>query len=317
MPLRAPSPTPRPDDAGHRPAAVGAMLICVSATLWGLDGVVLTPRLHALPVLLVVFLLHAVPFLIMQPFLWRSWGDVVRLDAKGWTVLALVALCGGLVGTLAIVKALFLVNFDRLSVVVLLQKLQPVFAILLAAILLRERLQWRFLGWAALAMVGAYVLTFGLGLPDLGPAAATTEAALWALVAAAAFGSATVLGKFLLGRLDFRSATFARYGLTSLFALVAMLATDVGMPLASLTPEHWLLVLVIGLTTGSGAIFLYYRGLTSVRASVAAICELCLPLSAVLLDYVINRSRLGPWQWLGAVVLIGAIVRITARPAQE
>ena len=65
------------------------------------------------------------------------------------------------------------------------------------------------------------------------------------------------------------------------------------------------------MTTGSGAIVLYYWGLTRVRASVATICELCLPLSAVLLDYLVNDSTLGPWQWVGAALLVGAILRIT------
>ena len=44
---------------------------------------------------------------------------------------------------------------------------------------------------------------------------------------------------------------------------------------------------------------------------MATICELCLPLSAVLLDYLVNGSRLGPWQWVGGLVLIGSILRIT------
>ena len=47
---------------------MGALAVCAAAALWGLDGVVLTPRLFSLPVPFVVFLLHAVPFLLMQPF---------------------------------------------------------------------------------------------------------------------------------------------------------------------------------------------------------------------------------------------------------
>jgi drug/metabolite transporter (DMT)-like permease len=294
----------------HSPKTIGAMLICFSATLWGLDGVVLTPRLHNLPVLLVVFLLHATPFLMMQPVLFRSYRRVMAMSLSGWLALLLVAVSGGLVGTLAIVKALFLVNFDRLSVVVLLQKLQPVFAMCLAAVLLRERMSMRFFGWATVAITGAYLLTFGLSLPETSGTAAT-QAALWAVIAAAGFGSATVLGKKLLDTLDFKDATFARYGMTTLLAAILLLAAGVGLPLASVTPRNWLIILIIGLTTGSGAIFLYYRGLTQVRASVATICELCLPLSAVLFDYLVNQSVLGPWQWIGAAMLIGAIVRIT------
>ena len=294
-----------------RRTGLGALAICAAAALWGLDGVALTPRLFALDVPLVVFLLHAVPFLLMQPFLAGSYRALARLSVRDWLVLALVALSGGILGTFSIVKALFLVDFQQLSVVVLLQKLQPVFAIALAAALLRERISPRFLGRAALAVAGAYLLTFGLALPAAAPEGRGTAAALWALLAAASFGSATVLGKRLLGVLDFRQATFGRYGLTSLMALALLLVVGRGLPLSEVTPVHWALILVIGLTTGSGAIFLYYYGLTRVRAIVSAICELCLPLSAVAFDYWLNGSRLGGWQWLGAVLLLTAITLVS------
>jgi drug/metabolite transporter (DMT)-like permease len=298
-----------------RSTILGALAICVSASLWGLDGVALTPRLYNLPVPLVVFLLHAVPFALMQPVLHRSYATFRTLLPRDWGVLVLVAVTGGILGTFAIVKALFLVNFNQLSVVVLLQKLQPVFAIVLAGLLLKERITPRFLSWAGLAIGGAYLLTFGLTLPDLDTGTATTQAALWAAIAAAAFGSATVFGKRLLNAMDFRQATFGRYGLTTLLALVYLIASGTGVPLGNVTPQNWLLILLIGVTTGSGAIFLYYFGLTRVRATVATICELSLPLSAILFDYLINGSVLGPWQWIGAAVLILAITKVSLRPA--
>jgi drug/metabolite transporter (DMT)-like permease len=264
-----------------------------------------------LSVPLVVFLIHALPFALMQPVLFGSWKRLRAIDRRAWLVLLLVSLTGGLFGTLAIVKALFLVQFKQLSVVVLLQKLQPVFAILLASVLLKEQLTGRFISWAATAIAGGYLLTFGLALPDVGRGTNTFHATLYALAAAACFGAATVFGKLLLGSLDFKTATFARYGLTSVLALGAVAASGVGLRLTAVTTENWIVVLVISFTTGSGAIFLYYWGLTRVRAMVATICELCLPLSAVLLDYLVNGTRLGPWQWLGGLALVGSILRIT------
>ena len=295
----------------RRRAVTGGLLICVSAVLWGLDGVVLTPRLFRLPVALVVFLLHAVPFAIMLPFLHRRLRTLAAMGRRGWTALLLVSLTGGLIGTLAIVRALFLVDFDGLSVVVLLQKLQPLFAIGLASLLLRERLSASFLTWSAVAVGGAYLLAFGLRIPDLTADPTTATAALLAMVAAAAFGSATVFGKQLVGSLDFASATFGRYGMTAVLALGYLVSVGHGVALDQVTVREWLLILLISLTTGSGALFLYYLGLTRVRASTAAICELCLPLSAVLFDYLVNGSVLGPWQWLGGAILIGAILRVT------
>jgi drug/metabolite transporter (DMT)-like permease len=292
--------------------SLGATAVCLAAALWGLDGVVLTPRLANLSVPFVVFLVHAVPFVLMQPVLFRRWQALGRIDRRTWLVLAAVAFTGGLLGTLAIVKALFLVAFRQLSVVVLLQKLQPVFAITLAAILLKERLTGRFISWAAVAIGGGYLLTFGRTVPHLAAGDSTLAAAGYALVAAACFGTATVLGKLTLASLDFSTATFIRYGLTSAFALAYLIGAGIGLPFATVTPGNWAIILVISLTTGSGAIFLYYWGLTRIPATVATICELCLPLSAVLLDYLVNGSRLGPWQWLGGAVLLGSILRITA-----
>ena len=297
-----------------RRSIAGALSICLAATLWGLDGVVLTPRLFNLSVPFVVFLLHLVPFVLMQPFLFATYGVVRRLKMEDWVTLSLVALCGGILGTFAIVKALFLVDFNQLSVVVLLQKLQPIFAIVLAGILLGERITSRFLLWAAVALGGAYFLTFGLRLPEIGTGSSSTTAAIWAAVAAAAFGSATVFGKRLLKSLDFRQATFARYGLTTLLALFYLLIGGEGLPFETVTQTNWMLILVIGLTTGSGAIFLYYFGLSRVKASVSAICELCLPLSAIVFDYLVNGSVLGPWQWAGAAALILAIFKVSVSP---
>lgn len=292
--------------------SAGALAVCIAAALWGLDGVVLTPRLAGLAVPFVVLLLHAVPFALMQPVMLGCWRRLAAFDRRTWLALLLVSLSGGLLGTLCIVRALFLVDFKALSVVVLLQKLQPVFAITLAAVLLKERLTARFVRWAVVAVGGGYLLTFGLALPTLGADDRTARAALFAVIAAASFGAATVFGKLLLANVDFRTATFARYGLTSLLALVVVAAARVGLPFASVTPAQWAVIGIISLTTGSGAIFLYYWGLTRIPATVATICELCLPLSAIALDYLVNGARLEPGQWAGGLLLIGAILRISA-----
>ena len=121
--------------------------------MWGFDGVVLTPRLYNLDVGFVVFMLHLVPFVIMNIFLFKQYKWLSRFSRIDLLLLLLVALFGGALGTLAIVKALFLVNFQHLSIVVLLQKLQPIFAIILAVIILKEKFSRNFALWAILALI--------------------------------------------------------------------------------------------------------------------------------------------------------------------
>ncbi|MBK6346395.1 MAG: DMT family transporter [Bacteroidales bacterium] len=289
----------------------GAFAICISAMLWGLDGIVLTPQLYNLELTLVVFILHALPFLIMNVFLYREYKLLKSFTGKDLIYLFLIALMGGALGTMAIVRALFLVEFRDLTIVVLLQKLQPVFAISLAAILLREKFKKNFILWASLAIVAGYFLTFGFNLPDLNTGSKTALAAVYSLFAAFAFGSATVLSKGILHRISFQAATFYRYGFTSLIMLVIVLITGSFSNVAGVTKANWIVFLIITFTTGSGAIFLYYFGLRKVKAMVATICELCFPLSAIIFDYIFHGRMLTPVQWISAAIMLIAIVKLS------
>jgi len=291
----------------------GAILICIAAILWGLDGVVLTPRLYNLDVELVVFMLHALPFLFFNIFLFKEYKNLKTFTKLDFLGFFLIALFGGVLGTMAIVKALFLVNFQQLTVVVLLQKLQPVFAIALAAIVLKEKLNANFLLWGTVAIGGAYFLTFGTELPDFSIGSNTLPAALYALLAAFSFGSATVFSKKLLTKFSFKTATFYRYGITTLMMFIVVLSIGKLHRIENITNTNWLIMGIIALTTGSGAIFIYYYGLKNVKAIVATICELCFPVSAVIFDYFINDVRISAIQWISALIMIFAIIMLNKK----
>lgn len=292
----------------------GTMAIGFSAILWGFDGVVLTPRLYNLDVVYVVFILHLVPFLLMNIFLFREYKHLKSFTRADAITFLLISLLGGAVGTLAIVKALFLLNFNHLSIVVLLQKLQPIFAIILATTWLGEKLRKHFIYWALLAILGGYFLTFGFKLPNVETGENTIYAALLALLAALSFGSSTVLSKKVLGKFNFVTSTFYRYGFTALIMLLFMIGFGQFDQFALTTTENWLFILLISVTTGSGAIFLYYYGLRKIKAILATISELLFPVSAIIFDYFINKSVLSPAQWVAAAVMVFAIIKLNAAP---
>lgn len=294
---------------------VGSMAICVAAILWGLDGIVLTPRLYTLDIGLVVFIFHALPFLLMNIFMYREYKHIKSFSAGDLLMFFLLSFFGGAIGTLAIVKALFLVNFKALTIVVLLQKLQPVFAFTLAYLLLGEKLKRNFLLWSALAITAGYFLTFGFSLPDMNTGSNTALAAAFSLLAAFAFGSSTVFSKKVLRKYSFFTATFYRYGFTSIIMLLFVVSTGIWRHIPEINSTQWTIFAIIGITTGSGAIFLYYFGLTRVRAMLATICELCFPVSAILFDYLVNDRVLSPLQWVSAAVLIFAILKLSLEKA--
>ncbi len=288
----------------------GTAAIGFSAILWGFDGVVLTPRLHGLDVGYVVFMLHAIPFLLMNIFMFSEYKQLKTFLRQDYITFALIAVFGGAIGTMAIVKALFLVNFKDLSVVVLLQKLQPIFAITLAAILLKEKIKKQFVLWASLAVFASYFLTFGWHLPGVSTNKNTLYAALLAILAAFSFGSSTVFSKKILLHFNFLTATFFRYGFTTVIMLFYVVIFGKYTEVMHTNRLHWMFFVLIGLTTGSGAIFIYYYGLRRVRAIVATISELLFPVSAIFFDYVVNGSMLSPVQLISAAVMVFAIIKL-------
>lgn len=286
------------------------LYICLASAMWGFDGVVLTPRLFNLDVSFVVFFLHAMPFAVMNLVLYKEYKHISRLEKEDIMYLALIALFGGCIGVLSIVKALFLVQFESLTVVALLQKLQPIFAILLARILLKERISPKFLFWTVLALIGGYLLTFQFSLPKLSQSNNMLHAALYSLLAAFSFGSATVFGKKILYKVSFKTALFYRYGFTTLFMTTLLLFNGRFDQFSQITNTNLTYFVIIGLTTGSLAILLYYYGLRNIKASVSTICELCFPLSSIIFDYLFNGQVLSAIQYASAGLIFFAIYRI-------
>ena len=81
----------------------------------------------------------------------------------------------------------------------------------------------------------------------------------------------------------------------------------------TITNANWLTLGIIALTSGSGALFMYYYGLKSVKAMDATIYELCFPVSAIVFDYYVNGEMISGIQWLSAIIMIVAIININRR----
>jgi len=287
------------------------LFVIIAASLWAIDGIVLRPSLYSLPVTLVVFTESSIVAILLTPIMFKHFKILIELTYRDWLAFLGVALFGGAIGTMAITKALFYVNFVNLSIVILIQKLQPAFALALAAILLKEKLPRIFFLWAALAIVGAYFMTFGLTVPDFNTGNKTTIAALYALIAAISFGSSTVLSKRALQNVGYEMGTYLRFIFAAAIMLIISLSFGTINQAGDITSKQLMIFFIIAFSTGGTAIFLYYYGLKNISASVATICELAFPLTAVVLEYVLRGNILRPVQWIGALILLFSIVKVT------
>ncbi len=291
----------------------GALAIMLAALLWSIDGLFIRPQFYVLPAELVVFLEHLLGFIVLSPFIFIFWPKIKSLSRKSWLALGWVSLFGGMIGTIFITKAFFAAMDGDVSfaTVIIFQKLQPIFALLLARVILRERLDKKFYGWAAVAIVASYFIAFAKTGLDLSSIDWSKSGALFAFIAAFAFGSSTVFGKRVANHLDYKAVAALRFGLTSILVFILVALNGSLMSLDLVSSRQWGLLALIVLTSGAGAMFVYYFGLRRVPASAATILELFWPFSALVLDYVFNHNYLNLAQLLALVILLLAFYKIS------
>ncbi len=298
------------------------LLIALAAMLWGSDVLLRPQALSAgLSPARLVLGEHLILCLLFAPALWRGRAEFARLTRAQWAALLFVGWGGSALATWLYTTAFALDGRQALTVV-LLQKTQPVVAILLAGWVLKERRGATFWLWAAGAMAGAYWLIGFPHTPNLHDV--RTEQALLALGASALWGAATVAGRLLTPSLTPPSLAGARFAVAVPMLALLTLVPTARHPASLLLPSlhaslgplgYGLLFLgLIALLPDLTGMILYYRGLKGTPASVATLAELCYPLTSLLLGVWVLHSSVTDGQWAGLALLAVSVLGLTYRP---
>jgi drug/metabolite transporter (DMT)-like permease len=286
-------------------------LIFFAAMLWATDAPFRMHLTKELNSSFIVLAEHFVDVLFVLPLLYHGFGRLKLISVKEWGAVLFIAICGSALASIAFTQAFRYVNP---SVAILLQKLQPFIAISLAAGILKEKLTMRYWEWALSAIAGAYLISFPGLKPELFPGEQFNPNIIgigYALLAAFLWGASTVFGKYVLINTDFKLMTGLRFVIAFVFLLIFNLSTQSIPTLATVSPKDWLFIVVIAITSGVVALFIYYKGLENTKASVATIAELGFPMAAVIVNWIFLSATLVPMQLVGMAILVFAIYRLT------
>ncbi|MCD1260323.1 EamA family transporter [Paenibacillus athensensis] len=288
----------------------GLLWVSLGASMWGTDAILRTPLLGTFSSAEIVLLEHLILCLFAVPFFILHRRSFARLRVREGLLLLLIAWGSSGLATWLFTQAF---RFGNPSVVILLQKLQPLAAIVLARLLLKERFT-RSQAWVlGLALAGAYLLSFGWSVPFASATAAQWQGSLLALGAAGLWGAGTVLGRRLLDRLTFLELTSARFGLAVPFLLLLQLVQDRRpLRLEALDTQSLAYLMLLALVPGLIGILLYYRGLRGSKAGYATVAELAFPVTALLLNWLVLGQSITLSQSLGAVLIFGCVLTLTA-----
>lgn len=297
----------------------GPLIVFLASLLWAGDAPFRKPLLTAgLGVVFVSFLEHLLNSLASLPGLFKERKVFKSVSFKQWLGLVYIGAGASALGAVLFVQGAMVMNYN-FTVAALLQKTQPIFAVLLAVFFLKEKLSPKFWLFAIPALIGAYLVTFGIASPSellqtggkiglLGPMLAILAAMLWA--------GGTVVGRALMNNLPIGLVNGMRFVFGFLF-LGLYLLIGKSFQFYAMSPLLWRNVLIIALLTGFFALMLYYFGLKFTKASVATLMELGYPLALTAVNWKFLGIALSSWQIIGALILLVSVTFIVLSSAKE
>ncbi|MHA2028764.1 MAG: DMT family transporter [Candidatus Kariarchaeaceae archaeon] len=315
----------------------GPLFIFTAALLWTTDVFVRSSFEDDLTSTQVVLLEHVIIILIMSPLVIKYAPKLLELNRNEWISVLIIGIGGSALATIALTEGFFLGDFQYQYAVqvVFLQQLQPIVAIGLAHVLLKEKLPAYYYVLSITAIIGAFLLVFAddqvnlingknFKLNDLDTffdnltVGDGLQAGLLGLTAAALWGASTVFGRYMLEygeqRPDYFQMTTYRFTIALVFLIffIPFYSRSDGYPINRSDGfskidsfDTFAGLLYIAIIVGLLSLILYYFGLKSTQASVSTIFELAFPLSFyVIVPFLDENVRPNFVQQVGSVILI-------------
>lgn len=292
----------------------GTLLVILASLFWGMDSLIRYPLVErGINPVTIVFYEHCILSLIFSlgliPQIKRL-GEIKLVDLLSFFIVGGI---GSAVATVAFTESF---QFLNPSLVILLQKLQPIVVILLASIVLKEEIQKPFLIWTVVCLIGGLLVSspdierfYQLIVIDMN--AVTSDVALkgYGLVGVSVlgWGAATVFGKRLsMAGFEPKSIMAGRF-FTGLLMLVPFVQWDRSMILPQ--GSDYLKILVMVIISGALAMWFYYQGLKRLSAKTTAIAEMFFPFFAIIVNWVFLGKQLTELQLIGgAILILGSLV---------
>ncbi|MFL5711074.1 MAG: DMT family transporter [Chloroflexota bacterium] len=289
------------------------LALVLAATCWG-TGTVISKAALAEVAPLTLLAIQLAASLCVLAILMRSQGISLRSDAS-----PLLGRLGLLNPGLAYALSLLGLTFITASLSVLLWALEPLLILALAGVFLRERITPTFILLSLIAVAGMVLIVYdpsstsgqwiGVGLTVAGVACC----AVYSIVTRRWIPDAKETSQVVVAQ--------QAHALALALGLVILVGVAGGTVLpTALTPLGLASAIASGVLYYAGAYWFYLGALRHVPASFAAVSFYLIPIVGVAGGAILLGERLDPRQWVGALVVLGAIlaiIRLPSSPAVE
>tara|TARA_B100001971_G_scaffold215192_1_gene259795 strand:- start:45827 stop:46726 length:900 start_codon:yes stop_codon:yes gene_type:complete len=292
---------------------LGFSFIVLACALWAVDTLIRYPLAGQMSASSIVFYEHLLLSVIFSVVFFKAFSAFKHIKFNHIISFVIIGMLGSALATLAFTRAFMFLNP---SIVIILQKFQPVIAVSLAAFVLKEKVNKYFMLWAFVSLVGAVLISYEDLLNIVNSESQLSElffhdgAALgYILVMFTIFGwgAATVFGKKLTLEGYSNEQIMAGRFLFGLLAMVPFYFID--NTFFTHNVEVYSKVSLMVLLSGLLAMYLYYMGLRRTSARSATLAEMFFPFMAVIVNWLFLDARLTAIQMFGGgILLLGSLV---------
>lgn len=284
----------------------GFLFVIGACCFWAFDSLIRYPLLgEGVSAFNIVLIEH---FILSFIFAYSFLKNFNQIASKDLLAFLFIGGIGSALATLSFTRAF---EYMNPSLVILLQKLQPIVAISLARILLKEKIQAKFLLWAFVCMLGGILI----GFEDFYPLwtgrnqwqqfffkSDIVRGYILVGIAVVGWGASTVLGRKLsLEKYSEKSIMGGRSLFGFLCLLPFMFSSGYSFQVNAFQVTK---IVLMAIFSGAVALYLFYKGLKLISARSCAIAEMFFPLFAIIVNWVFLGKALSFTQILGGSVLI-------------
>ena len=222
-----------------------------------------------------------------------DWDDIKR--NIGWLTLSSVFMCCNWVCQFEAFK------YTTIAVSTLCYYMQPVFYILAAAIVIKEKLSPRKLVCVAVAFCG---MIFVSGVLQTGFHISELKGVLFGIAGGFFYAMVVLINKYMKD-ISPVNTTIMQMALVSLIMLPYSAATG-GLAAARVTTVGIICLLILGALHTGIAYIIYFDAVNKLSAQTVGILSYIDPVEAVLLSAFFLKEPLTIWTIIGAVMILGA-----------
>ncbi len=280
-------------------------MLFILAMIWGGSFMFVGVAVKELPALLIVLARVGIAAIILVPVHLIFQGPLPR-DRKTWFACGGMSILNNVLPFTAIAWGQHAISGGLASVI---NATTPMFAAIFMAMFALEAITLRKTLALAMGLVGVIILKGG-NFGDLGPQSLGILAVIFASVC---YGISVVWSKKnLVGIPPMTTATLQLMTSSTIMLVLVLLFSDLKL-YGEASFNTWAALITLAALSTSIAYLIFFRIIAIAGPSFVSLVTMLVPLSAILLGFLVLGETLSLHEVIGAVVILGALVIIDGR----